>query len=216
MGLKKFSDFKKNESNTKQKEEKQEQQPIRKYKGSASSEYSDDMNKEILAQEFTKKAAIDNTKKPTKKISQIDDDTIKPVKNKDKKVSEKKSWVDLHGKVARFPKDTKASKALNFLENVKISKSNIWYLLIEKMDNELQMVKYNQKEGVNLIQFVNELKKYYITKYSNRKDLVKLFESIELVGEDKFSSIKNIPNLIIDGKTVVSKITEDLTRLLSK
>ena len=52
--------------------------------------------------------------------------------------------VKFYGKLARFPKKVKAHKALNFLENVKISKNSIWYILIEKQDNELQMIKYNK------------------------------------------------------------------------
>jgi hypothetical protein len=38
--------------------------------------------------------------------------------------------------------------------------------MVEKQDNELQMVKYNNKEGVDLNEFVTELKGYYIKKYS--------------------------------------------------
>jgi len=48
--------------------------------------------------------------------------------------------VEFIGKIAKLPKGVKASKAYNFLENVKVSKSSIWYLMIEKQDNELQMV----------------------------------------------------------------------------
>jgi hypothetical protein len=74
--------------------------------------------------------------------------------------------VTTYGKVARFPKNVKASKAYNFLENVKVSKKSIWYIMVEKQDNELQMVKYNNKEGVDLNEFVTELKGYYLKKYS--------------------------------------------------
>ena len=66
---------------------------------------------------------------------------------KDKKHEGK---VETFGKVAKFPKNTKASKAFNFLENVKISKKSIWYIMVESQDTELQMVKYNHKEGVDL------------------------------------------------------------------
>ena len=48
---------------------------------------------------------------------------------------EKNEKVQFIGKVAKFPRKTNASKALNFLENVKISKSSIWYLLVEKQLN---------------------------------------------------------------------------------
>ena len=125
------------------------------------------------------------------------------------------SNVDFTGKVAKFPKNTKASKAYNFLENVKVSKKSIWYLMVEKQNNELQMVKYNVKEGVDLTKFVNDLKAYYSKKYTDNK-VNKLIESICVDGNDKYSMIKNIPSITLDGKKMITKITEDLIRLLSK
>lgn len=126
--------------------------------------------------------------------------------------------VEFYGKVAKFPKKTKASKALNFLENVKISKNSIWYLLIEKQENELQMVKYNNRQGFDLNKFVLELKGFYIKKWAKSDPkLAKLVESIEVKGAEEFSAIKNIPNIEVEpGKKLVSKITEDLIKLLSK
>lgn len=125
--------------------------------------------------------------------------------------------VKLYGKVAKFPKKTKASKAYNFLENVKISKNSIWYILIEKQDNELQMVKYNNKKGFDMSKFVFELKSFYLKQYQDNPKMVKLIESIEVGGAEEFSSIKNIPNVEIGGgKKLISKITEDLVKLLSK
>ena len=123
--------------------------------------------------------------------------------------------VDFTGKVAKFPKNTKASKAYNFLENVKVSKKSIWYIMVEK-DNELQMVKYNVKEGVDLNKFVNELKTYYISKSKGNKALCESISKISVDGNDKYSMVKNIPNVDIDGKKVITKITEDLIKLLSK
>jgi hypothetical protein len=124
--------------------------------------------------------------------------------------------VDFSGRVAKFPKNVKASKAYNFLENVKVSKKSIWYLMVEKQDNELQMVKYNVKEGVDLTKFVNELKSYYLSKYSNEPKIKSLIESIYVDGNDKYSMVKNIPGISLDGKKMITKITEDLIRLLSK
>jgi len=124
--------------------------------------------------------------------------------------------VKLYGKVAKFPKRTKASKAYNFLENVKISKNSIWYILIEKQDNELQMVKYNNKKGFDMDKFVLELKSFYLNKYKSNKEVSRMIESIEVSGAKEFSVIKNIPNVEIEGKKLISKITEDLIKLLSK
>lgn len=128
----------------------------------------------------------------------------------------KKPSVKFYGKVAKFPKGTKASKSLNFLENVKVSKSSIWYLMIEKQENELQMVKYNTKKGVDLSKFVGDLKEYYKGKYNKNQNIVKLIENIQVDGNDKYSWVKNIPLIEVEGKKMITKITEDLIKLLSK
>ena len=129
---------------------------------------------------------------------------------------EKNENVTTHGKVAKFPKNVKASKAYNFLENVKVSKKSIWYIMVEKQDNELQMVKYNNKEGVDLNQFVTELKGYYLKKYSKDTKVCSLIEAINVDGNDNYSMVKNIPLVTIDGRKMISIITEDLIKLLSK
>lgn len=129
---------------------------------------------------------------------------------------EGESKMETFGRVAKFPKNVKASKAYNFLENVKVSKKSIWYIMVEKQDNELQMVKYNYKEGVDLGKFVNELKGYYLKKYSKDTKMCKMIEGITVDGNDKYSMIKNIPLVNLEGKKMISKITEDLIRLLSK
>lgn len=126
------------------------------------------------------------------------------------------SQVQFIGKVAKLPKNTKASKGYNFLENVKVSKSSIWYIMVEKQDNQLQMVKYNYKKGVDLGKFVVDLKEYYKSKFSGNTKIVKLIESIEVDGNDKYSWVKNIPLIEVEGKKMISKITEDLIRLLSR
>lgn len=123
--------------------------------------------------------------------------------------------VEMFGKVAKLPKNTKASKGYNFLENVKVSKKSIWYIMVEK-DNELQMVKYNIKDGVNLSEFITELKSYYLKFYKNDKKVSESINKISVDGNDKYSMIKNIPFVEIEGKKMITKITEDLIRLLSK
>ena len=143
----------------------------------------------------------------------MDTSHLKPKKLSNDKVEEQ---VEFIGKVAKLPKGVKASKGYNFLENLKVSKSSVWYLLIEKQNNELQMVKYNHKKGVDLSKFVNDLKSYYIKKNSNNSKVCKLIESIDIDGNDKYSWIKNIPHLELDGKKMLSIITEDLIKLLSK
>ena len=88
--------------------------------------------------------------------------------------------------------------------------------MIEKQDNELQLVKYNHKEGVDLNKFINELKSYYTEKYASEPKIRKVIESIYIDGNDKYSMVKNIPAISVDGKKMITKITEDLIKLLSK
>jgi hypothetical protein len=126
------------------------------------------------------------------------------------------SKVETIGKVAKFPKNTKASKAYNFMENVKISKKSIWYIMVEKMDNELQLVKYNYNEGVDLGKFVEELKTYYLNTFKDNKTICEAVSKLTVDGNDKYSMVKNISPVDINGKKLITKITEDLIKLLSK
>lgn len=123
----------------------------------------------------------------------------------------KKKTAKLYGKVIKLPKD---SNAVKVMENIKIPKNKLWYVLVEKQDDELHMVKYNQKEGVSSNQFIAELKNFYMKKFKDDPKVLKLVEQMHVVGNDKFSVLKNIPNIEIDNKKMLSTITEDLIKLL--
>lgn len=125
-------------------------------------------------------------------------------------MGDNKDKVSFYGKVAKMPNNTMASKSISFLENIKVSKQKLWYILIQKQSDELQMVKYNNKMGVDMTTFVEGLKNYY------EKDdkLIEHINNLEIDGNDKFSIIKNIPNVEIEGKKLISIITEDLIKLL--
>lgn len=129
------------------------------------------------------------------------------------------SNVQLIGKVAKFPKNTKAKSAYSFLENIKIPKNKLWYFIIEKElitsegnTEELQIIKYNNKNGVNCSKFVEALKKHY----EKNEILIEHIKNLEISGTEQFSVIKNIPNVDIDGKKLISILTEDLIKLLYK
>ncbi len=130
-------------------------------------------------------------------------------------MSNKKDNVDIIGKVAKFPNDIQVHKAYMFMENIKIAKNKVWYIMVQKQNDQLQMVKYNRVEGVNLNEFILQLKEYYKHKYNDNTTLLSALENIEVVGEDKFSIIRNIPQVTIENKPLISKITEDLIILLS-
>jgi len=156
-------------------------------------------------------------KMPSRKNLIPQDQNIELPSDSENEPESNESNVNFFGKVAKFPKKVKASKAYNFLENVKISKNSIWYILVEKQDNELQMVKYNNKKGFDMAKFVLELKTFYLNQYKDSAEMSNLIESIEVGGAEEFSSIKNIPNVEIEpGKKLITKITEDLIKLLSK
>ena len=126
---------------------------------------------------------------------------------------DEKKEINLFGKVARFPKNVKAKNAYQFLENIKVNKNRLWYFIIEKENidgNELSVIKYNNKCGVNLNKFVVELKKHYM------KDPLMLEHVNNLVisGNDKFSAIKNIPDVMVGERKLLVILTEDLVRLL--
>lgn len=133
-------------------------------------------------------------------------------------MSDKK--VDLYGKVAKFPKNTQASKAYNFLENIKIKKNRLWYFIIEKeivskddkTYEELQVIKYNNKQGVNCAMFIESLKQYYKTNL----EIYHYIENLKIDGNENFSIIRNIPKVEIDGKKLISIITEDIIKILYK
>jgi hypothetical protein len=121
--------------------------------------------------------------------------------------------VNFYGKVAKMPKNVKAKSAYNFLENIKVSKKQLWYILIEKDENELQCIKYNNKMGVNLKVFVEEMTEYY------KKDehISKQINKLTIEGNDKFSIVKNIPDVeVIPGKKMITFLTENLIQLLYK
>lgn len=193
--------------------------------GKATKDAKEDPSQEILPLTDDKLPGNPNLPNKTKKfVKDADTSYLQPVPEQDQDETDGEGMGDepteenvkFYGKVAKFPGKTKASKAYNFLENVKISKNSIWYIMVEKQDNELQMVKYNYKKGVDLAKFVAELKTYYAKKYSKNKNLVALVEKIEIDGNDKYSWVKNIPPVEIDGRKMISRITEDLIKLLSK
>lgn len=166
----------------------------------------------------SKKEELDPSLPISPEVTPVESNLPKDTKKFDPNFSERgniSESVQTIGKIARFPKNTKAHKAYNFLENVKISKKSIWYIMVEK-NNELQMIKYNHKEGVDLNKFVNELKTYYINKNSDNTSICESISKIIVDGNDKYSMIKNIPMIEIEGKKIITKITEDLIKLLSK
>lgn len=199
LGFKKFSDMKKDK--------------VQEVDLGLTSKDSDDLPMNPNLHKKTNKI-----EKPasTKSFKPVNDKETDVTKNDDSSADSSNENVKTIGKVAKFPKNVKASKAYNFLENVKVSKKSIWYIMVEKQDNELQMVKYNYREGVDLNKFVNELKTYYLNKYEGNNKICESIKKIKVDGSDKYSMVKNIPLIELEGKKMITTITEDLIKLLSK
>jgi hypothetical protein len=141
---------------------------------------------------------------------------------------QKKTAAKVKGKVLHFPFDTDFRLIESKFDDVKIPRDKHWYMITEKYNdnkgNQIHLIKWNQN-GVNANSFVEALKKRYIDISSDAK-MKDLFEKIRVVGNDKFSIIENIPNVeivdrsVVNGKevcekkTLVSKITADLIKLL--
>lgn len=110
-----------------------------------------------------------------------------------------------------MPKNVKAAQSLNFLEKIKISKQKLWYIIIEKDEvNELQTIKYNNRVGVNLNEFVKELKHFY----EKNPMMLEHIEKLTIDGNDKFSIIRNIPDVEINGTKLMTILMNDLIKLL--
>jgi len=231
MGIKKWSEFdeSKNESLktfTKKKSEKTEEVKPQRSHVSASSEYADEVNQNIIKQAVDKNTKKRERKFGNGKIAQtIKDKSIYPQETEDKgfatmEQTNENNNVEIYGKLAKFPQGTKASKAFNWVYNLKdpkLSSKDIWYLMVEKQDNSLQMIKYQKKQGVNLTKFIVDLKKYYEEKYKNNPKIVEMVSKITLGGDKDgdICVIANIPNIKIEeNKKLIHKITEDLVKLL--
>jgi hypothetical protein len=124
--------------------------------------------------------------------------------------------INFYGKVAKFPKGVYAHQAYAFLENIKVSKGKLWYILVQKQDDKLQCVKYNRYAELDLHSIVEALKEHYMSPAVGlTEEQLEAVGAIVLEGEDKFVTVRNIPKIEIGGKMLVAKITEDIIRLLA-
>ena len=194
-------------------EQNKSQAPLNK---GGSSPYANKINSDILA---------GKTFKPKKRFQERiyktgkEEQTVNTKKNRPEVTNEKN--IQIIGNVAKFPKDVDSSTAYSYMRNLKdpkLNKKDVWYLMVEKQNNELQMIRFQQKDDmVDLGQFVDGLKKFYINKYKKNEKLVSYLEKME-VGKDKhglIAGIRNIPNIKIGDKKMIQIVTEDLIKILN-
>ena len=142
--------------------------------------------------------------------------------------------AETYGKVVKFPDNTLLEKVIENLNNeekvqkamesVKIPRNKHWYFITNKKMNtngeQIHLVQWNM-EGVDASNFVLQLREHYTKKCDSK--MKELFETIKIVGNDKFTIIDNIPDImvketdntgVIYEKKLVNKITSDLIKLL--
>lgn len=93
----------------------------------------------------------------------------------------------------------------DILETIKNKYSTTDYYF-RKKDNQLHVVKYNEKLNLNINEFVNTLLKYYSTNLESKK----IIEGIKVKGNQNFSIVENMKS------NYSNKFVDDLTKLLSK
>ena len=93
----------------------------------------------------------------------------------------------------------------DILETIKIKYSDTDYY-IRKKDNQLHVVKYNEKLKLNINEFVNILLKFYSTKPDSKR----MTEGIKVKGNQNFSIVENMR------PQYTQKFVDDITKLLAK
>ena len=141
-----------------------------------------------------------------------------PKKVEPKKVEPKKESVEtilekisFNGKIAKFPNNFLPSDSIKVLESNNISKNKLHYIITEQPNNCLLIVKYNEKAGPDMKEFINSL----ISVYKKNIDFKPLVEKIQVDGNNVFVMMKNIPNIQLKGKNFIKILNDDLTGLLN-
>jgi len=119
--------------------------------------------------------------------------------------------VSFKGKIAKFPNNFLPSDSIKVLESNNISKNKLHYIITEQPNNCLLIVKYNEKTGIDLKEFINSL----ISVYKKNDDIKSLVEKIQVDGNNVFVMMKNIPIAQLKGKEFIKVINDDLTGLLN-
>lgn len=196
MSLKSFSDFKKNEdqSNT---EPKTGFPKVNEPKPD-----SDGVREPVNR---IKRGKKNKPKKPSIKKPTIKKPTVSESEQK-RVLLDVFNNIEFINKVAVFKKTMKAKDALLTLENGKIDKNKLWYFIMDRNEDTIQIVKYNVDEGFNLVKFTNEVFGFYKKNESNS-----YLKNIQISGAKEFVVISGISN-----KENKEKIKKDFIKLLSK
>ncbi|MCK9446046.1 hypothetical protein M0Q50_04050 [bacterium] len=127
-------------------------------------------------------------------------------------VTETKESMDdviFEGKIAKFPNNSKPSKSIILLENNKISKDKLHFIISEQTDSII-LYKYNNDSKYKLNEFVNT----FIDCHQTNPKISKLFLGITNEGTEHYAMIKNIPDIKLGEKKLINLISDDLIKLL--
>lgn len=160
--------------------------------------------------DFTNERKAESTKKVVPAV-----DVPKPhIKEESKpKVEEPKAKLesfDFVGKIVKFPGKIKPSISIIMLENNKVSKDKLHYIISSQTENSLVVLKYNEKAEIKLTEFVNTL----IGFYKKNESLKIPLNEMVVEGTEQFSIIKNIPKINIGDKKLIDLLNDDLIKLL--
>ena len=135
---------------------------------------------------------------------------VKEISKTEIKTKDEKQLPIFNGKIVKFPDNFKPSTAYKILENKNFDKEKLHYIITEQGDSSLLLVKYNQDATINLKEFSQAVIDYYC-----KSDVLKeKFKNIIVEGNDKYSVIKCIPNIELNGKKAIKIINDDLIKLL--
>jgi len=114
------------------------------------------------------------------------------------------------GKVAKFPGNVKPSVSIILLENNKVSKEKLHYIISEQTKDTLVIVKYNENTEIKLTEFIKTLMEYY----KKNEQLKQPFGKIIVEGTEQYSIIKNIPDVKFGDRRLIQVLNDDLVKLL--
>lgn len=195
MSLKKFSNFVKDKGISNQIEDKE-------VKLSSNIEMPKEKEiKKVFPNDKLEKVFKKDEIKKESKVEEPKKESTDPILEK----------IFFRGKIAKFPNNFRPSEAYKVLENNDISKNKLHYIITEQPNNSLLVVKYNEKAGPDLKEFIESLLSFY-KKDDNVKSIV---EKIEIDGNKVFVMMKNIPVVQVRGKDFIKVINDDLTGLLN-
>jgi len=149
------------------------------------------------------KAKIPKVKIPKGDLPSVDE--VETPKNESIKPK-----FDFNGKIVSMPSNIKPSVSIVMLENNKISKDKLHYIISSQTKDSLVVLKYNKKAEIKLTEFTNTLIDYY----KLNETVKNIFDEIVVEGTKDYTIIKNIPDLLMGGEKLINVLNKNIIKLL--